>query len=137
MHRTNYFWTHAVAISSKGMGPYIFFKMTDTARLRYIKVLHTAIWIFFNVVIGYMLYAVIVNKIDKWLWICYGLIILEGLTLAACKMYCPLTLWARKYSNSEKANFDIYLPNWLAKHNKTIYTSIVVAIAVFTIIRLV
>ncbi len=99
--------------------------MTNEDRLKSIKLLHTLIWIFFNVVIFYMLYAVVTNKIDKWLWICYGIIIFEVVTLALFKLYCPLTVWARKYSSSDKPNFDIYLPEWLAKHNKLIYTSIV------------
>jgi hypothetical protein len=111
--------------------------MTDESRLKLIRIVHTLVWIFFNIVIFYMLYAVIANKLDKWLWICYGLIILEGLTLLLFKLYCPLTIWARKYSNSTKENFDIYLPNWLAKYNKQIYTSIVIGITIFTIVRLI
>jgi hypothetical protein len=83
-----------------------------------------------------MLYAVVINKMDILLWVCYGLIILEGLTLLAFKMYCPLTIMARKYSDSAKANFDIYLPEWLAKYNKTIYSSIVAGILILTIFRL-
>lgn len=110
--------------------------MTNQAKLRIVKILHTAIWVFFNVVIFYMLYAVLVNKMDKWLWICYGLILLEGLTLLAFKMYCPLTVWARKYSDSTRHNFDIYLPEWLAKYNKLIYTTIVGGIAIMTLVRL-
>lgn len=86
-----------------------------------IKTLHTIIWLFFNVVIFYLLYAVIINKIDKWVWICVGLVVLEVITLLAFKWFCPLTVWARKYSDSEKNNFDIYLPEWLAKYNKLIY----------------
>ncbi|MEP7229288.1 MAG: hypothetical protein ABI691_03495 [Ginsengibacter sp.] len=95
------------------------------------------IWIFFNFVIFYMLYAVIINKIDQWLWIGYGLFILEGITLIIFKFFCPLTLIARRYSNSSKNNFDIYLPNWLAKYNKVIYTSILIMIVIITIYRLV
>jgi hypothetical protein len=110
--------------------------MTNQAKLTLIKILHTIVWLFFNVVIFYMLYAVLVNKMDTWLWLSYGLIILEGLTLLACKMYCPLTIWARKYSDSPEDNFDIYLPNWLAKYNKTIYTTIVAAIFMLTLLRL-
>lgn len=89
-----------------------------------IKSIHTVIWLFFNVVIFYLLYAVIIDKIDKWVWICIGLVLLEGLVLLVFKWFCPLTVIARKYSNSTKNNFDIFLPNWLAKHNKLIYTSI-------------
>lgn len=98
-----------------------------------IKIFHTIIWLFFNVVIFYLLYAVIVDKIDIWVWICIGLVVLEGLVLLAFKMFCPLTVMARKYSDSTKANFDIFLPNWLAKYNKLIYTSIF-AIAILILI---
>ncbi|WP_339610116.1 hypothetical protein, partial [uncultured Planktosalinus sp.] len=106
--------------------------MRKDGKLRFIKVAHTIIWVFFNVVVFYMLYAVIVNKVDFWLWVGYGIILLEGLVLLAFKMFCPLTVWARKYSNSTKDNFDIYLPNWLAKHNKLIYTLIMVGIIILT-----
>lgn len=108
----------------------------DQRKLVIIKVIHTAIWIFFNVVIFYMLYAVLANKIDKWLWIGYGLVIAEGITLLAFKFFCPLTVLARKYSDSTKDNFDIYLPNWLARYTKLIYTSLMIIILVLTIIRL-
>jgi hypothetical protein len=93
-------------------------------KLFWIKIVHTLVWLFFNVVIFYLLYAVIVNKIDLWVWICVGLVFLEGLVLAIFKMFCPLTIMARKYSDSSKDNFDIFLPNWLAKYNKLIYTTI-------------
>lgn len=102
--------------------------MQNETKLTLIKTFHTLIWVFFNVVIFYMLYAVIVNKLDKWLWIGYGLIILEGITLLIFKFFCPLTLIARKYSTSTQDNFDIYLPNWLAKYNKLIYTGILIII---------
>ena len=95
--------------------------MNPRSKLIAIKIIHTLVWLFFNVVIFYMLYAVLVNKIDKWLWIGYGLFVLEGLTLLVFKFFCPLTVIARKYSSSNKANFDIYLPHWLAKYNKQIY----------------
>ena len=95
-----------------------------TNKLVLIKSIHTLIWVFFNVVIFYLLYAVIVNKIDQWVYICIVLVVSEGLVLLVFNMFCPLTVIARKYSDSTKENFDIYLPNWLAKYNKAIYTSI-------------
>ncbi len=110
--------------------------MKSVKKLTVIKIIHTLIWIFFNVVIFYMLYAVLVNKIDIWLWAGYGLFVLEGITLLAFKFFCPLTVMARKYSDSTKANFDIYLPNWLAKHNKLIYTTLLVIIFIITIYQL-
>ena len=110
--------------------------MRSQSKLILIKTVHTVIWIFFNLVIFYMLYAAITGKIDRWLWIGYGLIILEGITLAAFKLMCPLTVIARKYSDSTKPNFDIYLPQWLAKYNKQIYTSILVLIICITIFQI-
>lgn len=98
--------------------------MSGNDKLIWIKSLHTLIWVFYNVVIFYFLYAVIVNKIDIWVWVCIGLVCFEGIVLAIYRMKCPLTLIAEKYSDSTKENFDIYLPNWLAKYNKEIYTSI-------------
>ena len=110
--------------------------MHISTKLIVVKFIHTLIWVFFNIVIFYMLYAVIQNKLDVWLWIGYGLIFLEGLTLLVFKFFCPLTLIARRYSDSQEDNFDIYLPNWLAKNTKLIYTSIVVIIMIITAYRL-
>jgi hypothetical protein len=93
-----------------------------------IKIIHTIIWLFFNVVLFYMAYAVTANKIDKYVWIGIVLIVGEGIVLLVFKKMCPLTIIARKYSDSEKDNFDIYLPNWLAKYNKLIYTTIFIFI---------
>jgi hypothetical protein len=57
-----------------------------------------------------MLYAAIINKLDTWLWLGYGLII----------------------SDSIKNNFDIYLPEWLAMNNKLIYTLILIVVICIT-----
>ena len=110
--------------------------MNDKQKLVTIKLLHTAIWIFFNVVIFYLLYAVLVNKIDKWVWIGLLLIVLEGLVLLIFKNVCPVTIAARKYSDSTRDNFDIYLPEWLARYNKQIYTSIVGIIVIILLFRI-
>ncbi|WP_224490945.1 hypothetical protein [Robertkochia flava] len=98
--------------------------MKPTHKLLAIKVLHTLIWGFFVAVIFYILYAGITNTVTIYTWIGIGLIIAEGLILVLFKMSCPLTVVARNYSDSQKDNFDIFLPNWLAKHNKVIFTTI-------------
>jgi hypothetical protein len=94
------------------------------------------IWLFFNAVIFYLYYAAITNKIDKWVWICIGCILVEGLVLLVFKKICPVTLVARKYSDSTKDNFDIFLPNWLAKYNKLIYTTLFVIVLIMLGYRL-
>lgn len=110
--------------------------MTGGTKLILVKSVHTLIWVFFNVVIFYLFYAVWVNRIDIWVWICLGFILLEGLVLLAFKRVCPVTIIARKYSNSTRDNFDIYLPNWLARYNKEIYSVIVIIIFIFLLYRL-
>ena len=102
--------------------------MKTGKKLIIIKIIHTLVWLFFNVVLFYMAYAVIINKIDKFIWIGIGLIVLEGIVLLIFNKVCPLTIIARKYSDSTKDNFDIYLPNWLAKWNKLIYTALFILI---------
>jgi hypothetical protein len=110
--------------------------MGTAAKLTAIKLLHTAVWVFFNVVIFYLLYAVVVDRIDRWAWICLALIGAECLVLLIFKMACPLTVVARQYSASEEPNFDIYLPRWLAKYNKLIYGIILAGILVGLVWRL-
>lgn len=110
--------------------------MTNAQKLTATKLIHTIIWVFYNSVISYLLYAVISDKIDIWVWICFGLILVEGLILLIFKNVCPVTIIARRYSDSKKDNFDIFLPNWLAKHNKLIYSTIVLLILCILIYRL-
>ena len=93
-------------------------------KLRTIKLIHTLVWMFFVSIIFYTVYCGIFDRITVYTWIAIGLVILEGLVLVAFKMFCPLTLLARKYSDSEKENFDIYLPLIIARYNKQIFTSI-------------
>lgn len=73
---------------------------------------------------AYLFYAVITNRIDLWVWIALSSFVVEGCVLLVFKNQCPLTVWARQYSDSTRDNFDIYLPNWLARYNKTIYSSL-------------
>ena len=109
--------------------------MNQKSKLLTIKLVHTLIWLFFVAVIFYILYAGISDNISAYTWIGIGLIIMEGLVLLVFKMFCPLTLLARNYSDSKKENFDIFLPDWLAKHNKLIFTTIFAGGVVIVIIR--
>lgn len=98
--------------------------MVNLNALFWIKLLHTFIWTFFVIVIFYVLFSGITGKINTYTWVGIALVIGEGLVLLIFKMFCPLTILARKYSDSNKDNFDIFLPNWLAKNNKLIFTTL-------------
>ena len=99
-------------------------RKNQSQKLLSIKLIHTLIWFFFVCVIFYILYSGICDQINSFTWIAIGLVIGEGIVLVLFKMFCPLTVLARKYSDSSKENFDIFLPNWLARNNKLIFTTI-------------
>ncbi len=100
--------------------------MSAKAKLLCIKALHTLVWGFFVAVIGYVLYCGITNRISWHTWVACGLVVGEGVVLLLFQRHCPLTLLARRYSDSTQDNFDIFLPNWLARYNKLIFTSLYV-----------
>ena len=102
------------------------FNPTDATKLWWIKALHTAVWAFFVAAILVVLYSGIRNRITTCTGVASGLVVVEGLVLLAFKRHCPLTLLARQYSRSTKANFDIFLPEWLARHNQLIFTALYV-----------
>lgn len=111
--------------------------MNPSRKLICIKAAHTAIWFFFVSLIFYILYAGITDQVNPYTWLAIAMIIGEGLVLLIFKMSCPLTIMARKYSDSDQDNFDIYLPNWLAKYNKLIFTSIFVIGLIIVVFRVV
>jgi hypothetical protein len=90
---------------------------------------------FFVSVIFYILYSGITNQVNPYTWVAIGLVIGEGIVLVMFKMFCPLTILARKYSDSAKDNFDIYLPNWLARYNKLIFTTIFIMAVLIVLAR--
>lgn len=106
-------------------------QIADNAqKLVLIKILHTVIWVFFNVVLVYLFYAVFTSQIGWLFWLGIAAFAGEFIILLIYSWNCPLTFWARKYSSSEKDNFDIYLPNWVAKYNKAIYSILMITLII-------
>jgi hypothetical protein len=101
--------------------------MNHSDKLIAIKIFHTLIWIFFAGLIFYILYAGISNQINTYTWIAIGLVIGEGIVLILFNMFCPLTIL--------KDNFDIFLPNWLARNNKIIFTAIFLTGLIIVLVR--
>lgn len=89
-------------------------------RLLGIKLIHTVIWAFFVVVIFYILYAGIFDRVHGYTFVAIGLVVAEGLILLLFGWKCPLTVAAKNYTDHYEVGFDIFLPQWMAKNNKTI-----------------
>jgi hypothetical protein len=64
-----------------------------------------------------------------------GVMLGEVLVLVINGWRCPLTDLAARYTDDRRANFDIYLPLWLAAHNKQIFGSLFVAGLMFALVR--
>ena len=109
--------------------------MDSLSKLLLVKMLHTVIWIFFNLVLGYLFYAVIYDRIDLRFWLGVGMILIECIVLITNKWTCPLSPIARRYTSSTKANFDIFLPNWLAKNNLLIYSGLLIILVLIVLIK--
>ncbi len=55
-----------------------------------------------------------------------AIVLLECVVLAANGGRYPLTDLAARHTLDRAANFDIYLPNWLARYNKAIFGTLFV-----------
>jgi len=89
-------------------------------RLIGIRLLHTLAWVIFAGAIV----AIPVATLAHDFRLAAGLSLLvwgEVAVLLVNGLRCPLTGIAARYTADRRANFDIYLPEWLARHNKTIF----------------
>lgn len=90
------------------------------ARLVAIKTIHSVAWAFF---------AGCILAIAPFAWFgrfgvaatLIAVTLVEVLILLLNGWSCPLTAIAARYTPDRRDNFDIYLPEWLARHNKRIF----------------
>ena len=91
-----------------------------------VKVVHTIVWAFF---------ASCVLAIPVFAWrghlraatVLIAIVFVEVLVILLNRWRCPLTPLAARYTEDRRDNFDIYLPEWLARHNKLIFGTLYVA----------
>ncbi|HLZ49822.1 MAG TPA: hypothetical protein VKP61_03660 [Candidatus Acidoferrum sp.] len=92
------------------------------------------IWLFFVACIVAIPIAAQLRRF-RWAAALTALVLVECVVLAANHFRCPLTDLAARYTSDRAANFDIYLPLWLAAHNQTIFGALFFAGAIFTLFR--
>jgi polyferredoxin len=91
-----------------------------------IKLLHTVIWACFAGCIIAIPFLAWARRFEGALLL-IGIVLIEVLVLAVNAWRCPLTAVAGRYTGDRRDNFDIYLPVWLARHNKSIFGTLFVA----------
>jgi len=91
-----------------------------------IKLLHTLIW---AVLAGCIVALPILGMLRRFRWatILSGAVLLECSVLAINGGRCPLSDLAARFTTDRVSNFDIYLPSWLAEHNKVFFGVLFVA----------
>ena len=91
-----------------------------------IKLLHTAIWAFLATSI-LALPVVGVLRRFRLAAILTVIVFLKCGVLAVNGGRCPLSDLAGRLTVNRNSNFDIYLPSWLAQHNKLVFGGLFVA----------
>lgn len=100
--------------------------MTPAAALRLVRAVHTVAWV---VLAG----CVVAIAPLAWLGrypaalVLSAVVMVEVGVLALNGWRCPLTPIAARYTDDRRPNFDIYLPEWLARYNKEIFGSLYAA----------
>lgn len=90
-----------------------------------IKLVHTVIWAFFAACI-FAIPIIGLRRRFKWALTLSALVLMECGILALNHGRCPLTGMAARYTLERADNFDIYLPDWLARRNKVIFGTLFV-----------
>ena len=88
-----------------------------------IKLLHTAVWALLAGCILALPAVALMNRLG-WATALTVVVLVECGVIALNKGRCPLTDVAARYTRDRADNFDIYLPRWLARHNKTVFGSL-------------
>src|SRR5262245_4549847 len=105
----------------------------DEEALRRIKAIHTAVWAFFALCIVAIPVAASTGRMGIAALI--AVVAVEVAVLLANGFRCPLTGVAARHTQDRQDNFDIYLPLWLARHNKQLFGTLYLAGIVYTVIR--
>ena len=93
------------------------------SRLLAVKLLHTVVWAFLAGCIVAIPVVGLLGHLAAAGVLC-GVVFVEVVVLAVNGWRCPLTSVAARYTPDRQDNFDIFLPAWLARHNKTIFGSL-------------
>ena len=77
-------------------------------------------WVFFVASILGVPLSARAGRFD-WALGCAAIVLVEVVVLVVNGLRCPLTDVAARYTTERRANFDIYLPEWLARRNKEVF----------------
>ena len=100
----------------------------------FIKALHTIVWAAMVACIVAIYVFASAGRFGLALAM-IGIVLGEVVVLLVNRMRCPLTPIAARYTDDRRANFDIYLPQWVARLNKEIFGTLYVGGVLYALIR--
>jgi hypothetical protein len=100
--------------------------MTAECALKSVKALHTAVWAVFVACIFCMPVLAYRGRFGLAA-LAGGAVLIESLVIIFNRGKCPLTAIAARYTGDRRANFDICLPEWLARYNKEVFGALYAA----------
>lgn len=80
-------------------------------------------------------YFACVADFNKWFFAGVTLLGIEVIVIAVNSWHCPLTGVIARYTPDRKANFDIYLPEWLARNNIKGFSLLIALEIVIVLVR--
>jgi hypothetical protein len=92
----------------------------QSAGLARVRLVHTLAWALFRR-LYVALPAAAYFRDFRLAVILIAIVLVEVVVLFANRFRCPLTAVAARYTSDRRANFDIYLPLWIARYNKEIF----------------
>lgn len=99
-----------------------------------IKVIHTVVWAIFVACI-FAIWVFAWRAAFTYAVLLIGVVCVEVVVIVLNGWRCPLTKVAARYTDDRRDNFDIYLPEWLARHNKAVFGALYFAGVFFTLAR--
>jgi len=107
---------------------------TAVGCLRLVKAVHTLAWAFFGACIAAIPFLGWTRRFGT-AFLVIAIVAIEVVVIMVNDWRCPLTAVAARYTADRRANFDIYLPEWLARYNKEIFGPLYAGGVVLTALR--
>lgn len=107
--------------------------MRPATALFFVRLVHTVAWAFFAGCIVAIPIAAHSGHLHAATTL-IGVVLVEVAILLVNRWRCPLTGVAARYTDDRRDNFDIWLPRWLARHNKVVFGGLYVLGIVYTLL---
>jgi hypothetical protein len=111
------------------------FSLRRNLMLRLLKTIHTVIWVIMATADIAAFYLAFVGRFNLWFFIAIVLLGGEIIVIVVNRWHCPLTDIMARYTTERRPNFDIYLPEWLAKYNIRVFSALIVLEIIAVVFR--